>query len=551
MTSFDEIVDVIVVGSGSAALSAALTAAKSGKTVLVLEKTAYLGGTSAMSGAGTWVPANHHMLAAGIEDSPENALRYLRATARDGWQQDEDALWKAFADNAPKMLAFLEANTPLKFEMIDEPDIFAERAGGVEYGRMLSTRPIRRTVAAGLRRHIRRPPWPQIFSYNEAQSLNFFRKPVQSAIAFAPRFVRRYLLDERAQGNALIAGLLAGCQVAGCRFYRETPAQAPILDETGRVVGVRASQGGKELRLGARLGVVLASGGFEWNTAWRERYFPGPYDRSGSPNGNVGDGQRIAQEAGAALARMDQANVYPTIPTTYEGRLQGLPMTIQADPHAIAVNAEGKRFASEYDFNFFEALDARDPNTGAPVNLPVWLVADSRSFATLPVFRYFARQQKDWLIEADSIKALADKMKVPADLLIQTVERFNTFCQNGKDEDFQRGEGFWERHKSGARRGIPGNPALGGISAAPFYAVPFNRSILGTKGGARTDEHGRVCRDDGSVIPGLFAAGLTMANPIGTRAIGPGTTIGPCLTWGYICGTYIAGGQPVSMSAEN
>lgn len=550
MTSFDEIVDVIVVGSGSAALSAALTAARRGKRVLVLEKTAYLGGTSAMSGAGTWVPANHHMLAAGIEDSPDNAWRYLRATAHDGWQEDEDALWKAFADHAPKMLAFLEANTPLEFEMIDEPDIFAEREGGIEYGRMLSTKPIRRSVAAGLRRHIRRPPWPQIFSYNEAQSLNFFRQPLRSAIAFAPRFVRRYLLDERAQGNALIAGLLAGCQAAGCRFHRETPADAPILDATGRVVGVQASRGGKPLRLGARLGVVLASGGFEWNTAWREQYFPGPYDRSGSPNGNVGDGQRIAQEAGAVLARMDQANVYPTIPTTYEGRLQGLPMTIQADPHAIAINAEGKRFASEYDFNFFEALDARDPATGAPVNLPVWLVADSRSFATLPVFRYFARQQQGWLIQAASIEALAGRMGIPAPALAQTVERFNAFCRNGRDEDFRRGEGLWERHKSGARRGRAGNPALGGIDAAPFYAVPFNRSILGTKGGARTNAHGQVLRGDGSAIPGLFAAGLTMANPIGTRAVGPGTTIGPCLTWGYICGNRIAENQPADIPGE-
>jgi Predicted oxidoreductase len=145
-------------------------------------------------------------------------------------------------------------------------------------------------------------------------------------------------------------------------------------------------------------------------------------------------------------------------------------------------------------------------------------------------------RHKGWIQKAASIRELATITGLPADTLESTVTRFNEFAAAGVDLDFRRGEGLWQRHKSRARYGKPGNPALGGLARPPFYAIRFNRSLLGTKGGARTDEKGRVLRQDGSVISGLFAAGLVMANPIGTRAVGPGTTIGPCLTWGYICG---------------
>jgi 3-oxosteroid 1-dehydrogenase len=146
------------------------------------------------------------------------------------------------------------------------------------------------------------------------------------------------------------------------------------------------------------------------------------------------------------------------------------------------------------------------------------------------VFRWYARKDPTWLIRADTLDELAERIRVPVDALTETIARFNSFCAGGHDPDFHRGEGAWERFKAGS----PGG-ALGTVEQAPFYAMPLNRSILGTKGGARTDAKGQVLRPDGSVISGLFAAGLAMANPIGTRAVGPGTTIGPNLTWGFIC----------------
>ena len=164
---WDRTADVVVVGSGSAALSAALTAAVGGASVIVIEKSDVLGGTSAMSGAGTWVPANHRMLAAGIDDSKAEARSYLRATAPEGWAREEEPLWRAFVENAPDMLAFVEAHTPLKFELVHHPDLYVEAPGGKFTGRMVSPRPISRNLVGAWKNRIRQSTAPMIFTYRE------------------------------------------------------------------------------------------------------------------------------------------------------------------------------------------------------------------------------------------------------------------------------------------------------------------------------------------------------------------------------------------------
>ncbi|MFD1199912.1 FAD-dependent oxidoreductase [Brucella gallinifaecis] len=529
-------VDVIVVGSGSAALSAALTSARSGLQVVILEKSALIGGTSAMSGAGTWIPANHHATAAGIKDSKENALAYLRATAPEGWGQTDDHLWQAFVDAAPEMLKFLEANSPLRFEIIAEPDPFTEAPGGVQYGRMLSPRALSRNIVGKWANRIRRSTMPHLFSYKEAVDSDFYGAPVRSALRLGPTLIRRYFNNEAGQGSALITGLLKGCLDAGCEVLASSPVTDLIIEKDDRVAGVVFQHDGKHDALQTRKGVVLATGGFEWDEAMLRQYFPGAMDRLGSPSTNTGDGHKLALKAGARLEHMDQANVYPTIPTIYEGKLQGLPITFQISPHAIVVNRHGKRFASEYDFNLGEILDYRDPETGEAINLPAWLIADTRFIQASAPFRRFASKQPGWIKTAASLDDLAAKIGIDQTSLKETVQAFNRYSRNGKDEEFQRGDNAWERYKSGAEDATAGNPALGGIEKGPFVAMSFNRSILGTKGGAKTNEKGQVLRENGTPISGLYCAGLTMANPIGTRAIGPGTTIGPCLTWGYICG---------------
>lgn len=536
-----ESVDVAIIGSGAAALSAALVVAAGGLSVTILEKSDKVGGTSAMSGAGTWIPANHHARAAGLADSPAEALTYLRATAPAGWPAREDALWQAFVDNAPHMLEFVERATPLRFELLSEPDPIAEKPGGKVRGRMLSPLPLSRRIVGPYGPLIRRSTLPHLFTYRELVEQDPYHAPVASALRLLPKLAWRWLTGSAGQGNALITGLLKGCLDQGCRIELSTRViKLNRDDESGRVVGVTTERSGRQARLLARRGVVLATGGFEWNRDLVGRHFPGPLDRIGSPRSNEGDGQRLAESVGAMLDRMDQANVYPTLPTIYEGHVHGLPAIFQAEPHAIVVNRGGMRFVSEYDYNIGEALDTRDA-TGAPAHLPCWIIGDARYLTRSAPMRWYARYEPGWIRKAPSLSVLAALIDLPAGVLGDTVERFNRYCAVGRDADFHRGESVWERYKAGWNDPAAPNPTLWPIERPPFVALPLNRSILGTKGGARTNARGQVLRPDGSVIAGLYAAGNAMANPIGTRAVGAGTTIGPCLTWGYICGKTLLG----------
>ena len=528
--------DIIVVGSGAAGLSAALRAAVAGASVVILEKSEKVGGTSAMSGAGTWIPANHHARAAGMDDSPEEALAYLREALPAEWRGRDEHRLAAFVQTAPEMLEFVEHHTPLRFALVEEPDPQAEKPGGKLRGRMLSPLPLSRWRVGGYARKIRRSTLPHLFTYQEMRH-DPYSHPISAVLRLAPQLLARLLTDSRAQGNALVVGLLRGCLDRGCRLELEARVLDLIRDPaTGRIEGVDVEQRGRRFRLAARRGVLLATGGFEWDTDLRERYFSGPFDRIGTPSTNTGDGQKMALRAGAELGQMDQANIYPLLPTRYDGRRGGVPAIYQAHPHAIVVDRNARRFVSEFDYNVGEALDRRDPATGHPLHLPCWAIGDARFFRRPFLFRWYARNERGWIHSAPTIAALAEKIGLPPAALEQTVERFNDFARAGRDADFHRGESVWERYKSHGREG-GGNPALGPIERPPFIAVSFNRSTVGTKGGARTNERGQVLRADGSIIPGLYCAGNAMANPIGTRAVGAGTTIGPCLTWGYICAT--------------
>lgn len=518
--------DVIVVGSGAAGLTAALTAAVAGLRVTIIEKANVLGGTSAMSGAAAWVPANHHARAAGIDDSPEDALEYLRTTAPQGWAETEDELWRGLAMHSAAMLAFVEQHTPLQFALTIESDVYVERPGGKARGRMVSPKPLRRRVAGPYARHLRGSTLPHIFTYQETTQNDLYRKPVQTVLKLAPRLAERLMTGARAKGTALIAGLLKGCLDYGCRIEMQARAVKLITDETHAVVGLVAEQRGRTREFMARRGVLIATGGFEWNSNLAGAHFPGPRGVPGSPRSNEGDAIGIAREVGAQLAHMDQALMFVCAPTRYEGQLHAMPLPFHMESNAILVDRNGCRFVSEFAVDIGEALDRRDPITGQPAHLPAWMISDARH--RRPVLRWYARHVPGWIRSARTLEALADMISVPPAALAETVRRFNEFCEKGQDADFHRGESAFERRKLGGR--LPLVP----IQKPPYVAVPVERTILSTKGGLRTDARARVLRDGGQIIPGLYCAGVAMANPIGTRAISAGTTIGPNMTWGYI-----------------
>lgn len=509
--------DYLVLGSGSAAAVSALRAAHDGVRVIVVEKTDKLGGTSAMSGAGLWFPANHIAGARGITDSTEEALTYIRASMPEGWAETEMPLWRAFTQACPRTLAFIEANTPLEFLLVPEPDPFAERPGGKLFGRMLTVRPLSRRLLGRFASSLRRSTLVHLFAYDEMVRLDPYHHPVRAVLRLAPQFARRWFTNSGGQGTALMTGLLKGCMDCGVEFHLRTEAISLIQDASGRVSGATVRQNGRSVEIAATRGVLIATGGFEWNSEMREKDFPGPLESLGSPSSNAGDGQRMAAEVGASLERMDKANIYPCLPKIYEGRPAGLPFTFTAEKHSILVNRHGQRFVSENDFNIGEALDARDPQTGEPLHLPVWLIGDRRFLRQSLPFHWFARHRRGWVRRAPTIEALARQIGLPPTVLAETVARYNRFCTEGHDLDFNRGKSAWDEYKSHGAKA-----RLTGLEEGPFVALSVNRSILGTKGGARTNDSGQVLRADGSVIPGLYAAGLAMANPIGTRAVGPG-----------------------------
>jgi 3-oxosteroid 1-dehydrogenase len=538
--------DVLVVGSGSAALSAALAASVAGLSVLVMEKAESLGGTSAMSGGAVWVPANHHALAQGVADSPEEALTYLRATAPDGWRETEDPLWQQFCRCAPEMLAFLEKHTPLRFELTPESDPLMAFDGAKAFGRMVTPAPLRAAVLGSRPWPIRTSPLPQVYTYQEVIREDIYHHPFRVAAKLAPRLVWRRLTSTRTKGAALITGLLAGCLANGCRVKTAARVLELITDGEQGVTGAWVARHGRLIKVTAARGVVLASGGFEWDARRRAVHFPGPFDAISSPRTNEGDGHRMAEAAGAQLAHMDQANISGSLPTRYEGRPYGLSVFFQYEPNIILVNRHGRRFTNEFQFNLGEALDERCEQSGLPLHLPAWLIADSRLLWRAPLLSVCALRSKGWLRREATLGGLAALLGLPPGALEETVARFNACCERGVDEDFQRH--LATGHGAGDRRFHGG---LMKIARGPFIAIPFNRTFLATKGGPRTDEFGRVIHRDGTVIRGLYCAGVAMANPIGTRGVGAGTTLGPNLTWGYICGRALAhGGDSASSSPE-
>ena len=553
---WDREVDVVVAGSGAAGLSAALTVAAGGARALVVEKAPVLGGTTAMSGAGTWIPANHHMLAAGLTDSKDEALTYLRAVAPDGWAAIEEPLWRAFVEYAPEMLAFVEAHSPLEFELVHHPDPYVEAPGGKVHGRMLSPRLVSQNLLGPWRDRIRRFTRGQRFTYGEMVVGPVLSRPVPTLLRLAPALVYRWLTRRVGMGNALVTGLLKGCLEHGVEVLAETRVTRLVTEGGGaapsRVIGVEASAGGRPLAIRAARGVVLATGGFEWDPELRARYFPGDVGLIGSPRTNTGDGQRMAAAVGARLERMDQALIYCCLPIRYEGHRHAVPITDVYSPHCIVIDRTGRRFLNEGRPNLGVTIDERDAATGLPVHLPAWRIFDAQFARRNPSAMLLWRLDRGRRLRtARSIGHLAEQIGLDPAALAATVERFNGFARRGKDEDFHRGETAWEKFNApdpGPEAG--GNGALGTIRVPPFYAAPYDRAILVTKGGPRTNARGQVLREDGSVIDGLYCAGVAMANPIGSKAAGAGSTIGPCMTWGYICGRDLARQRAARESAD-
>ena len=537
--------DVVVVGSGGAGLAAALTASGAGARVTVLERTPLVGGSTAVSGGGIWVPGNHHMAEAGVDDSREEAIAYCRRLVA-GKMPDE--LVEAFVDRAPEMIRYLEANTSLRFRPMSWPDYHPEMEGAKPSGRMLESG-LYPTTGLGV--------WAELVRNGPvlAMPITLEEQSVTWRLGYTPEKLDRQAVKERAaaglvtMGRALISGLLEACLRQGVRVLTEARAVELCHRDSRRVSGVRYTQGSHDApphaeREALASAVVLASGGFEWDAQLTRSFLPGPLTHPTTPPFGHGDGLRMAMDVGAGLANMSEAWWYPAsnVPgDTYEDLgLNRFVATERTAPHCILVNQAGQRFVNEAaNYNdMMKAFFDFDPVGYRWRNLPCWSVMDEQYRRRYSIASARpGRPDPEWLARADTIEELADRIGVDATGLTTTLDRFNQFVRTGRDSDFGRGDSYYDRFHGDPH--AP-HPNLGSIEVAPFYALAVHPGCVGTKGGPLTDTEARVLDTRGRVIPGLFAAGNVAASPAGPAYFGGGCSIAMALTWGYLAGTTAA-----------
>jgi succinate dehydrogenase/fumarate reductase flavoprotein subunit len=562
VADYDEQCDVLVVGSGAGGLAAALTAALEGLDVILVEKAGDIGGTTAYSGGFAWIPGNSLAKAAGVKDNIELARDYLRNLIGNAFDADRI---ESFLRHGPEMIDYFAQRSDVQFSVaMQTVDYHTELQGSLNGGRSLSPvsidgrelgpvagmvkSPLRETTLMG----IKIGSGPDIRHFMRAT------RSLGSAIYVARRFARfawqrlRYGKDMTfVNGNALTARLLKSALAAGVRVWVNAPASALVHEGTG-VAGAAVERAGRTTRVRARLGVVLASGGFSHDIERRQRRFP-THPREGqhfsmAPTTNTGDGISLAESVGGELEQeFDNPGAWiPVSRFTYrDGQTVTYAHTVErGKPGIIAVDEQGRRILNESAsyHKFGEAMLAA--GVGSDIH-PAFFVADYRAIrryglgmakpAPMPLWLY---RRNGYLKSGRTIEELARNAGIDPAGLRQTIERFNTFARKGEDPDFHRGETAYNRYQ-GDPEHHP-NASLEPLETPPFYAVRVFTGDLGTFSGLRTDAQARVLDAGGRPIPHLFAAGNDMASVFSGTYPGGGSTIGPALTFGYLVGKQLA-----------
>ena len=543
----DTTVDLLVVGSGTG-MAAALAAHEAGLSVLIVEKSEYVGGSTARSGGALWLPASQVLEAAGARDSAERAQTYLDSVV-DGTAPPERSA--GFIQNLAATVDMLRRTTPMKlFWAREYSDYHPEHPGGSAAGRTCECRPLDTAILGEylprLRPGVMEVTIPMPTTGADYRWLNLMtRVPRKGLPTIAKRLgqgVGGLLLGRRyaAGGQALAAGLFAGVLRAGIPVWTETTLVA-LTGGDSRVTGAMVSHGGEQITVTARRGVVLAAGGFDHNMDMRWK-FQSETLHSGVSLGadtNTGDAIRIAQERGAAIGLMDQSWWFPAV-APLPGKAPAVMLAERSLPGSLIVDQNGARFANESaDYMSFGQRILDLERTGTPVE-SMWIVFDQK-YRNSYVFaaELFPRMPipQSWYdagiaCRADDLGDLADHMGVPRDTLIATMERFNESASAGIDSDFHRGESAYHRYYGDPT--VTPNPNLRPLTKGPFYAVKMVLSDLGTCGGLRADDRARVMREDGAVIDGLYAIGNCSANAFGATYPGAGATIAQGLVYGYV-----------------
>jgi succinate dehydrogenase/fumarate reductase flavoprotein subunit len=554
LTTDDTNVDLLVVGSGTG-MAAALAAAEFGLSVLIVEKSGYVGGSTARSGGALWLPGGPVLREAGAGDSAERAITYLEAVVAG---TAPAARAERFVEQQTATMDMLRRMTPMKFFWAREySDYHPEQPGGSADGRTCECKPLNTSILGPylprLRPGVLEAKIPMPTTGADYRWMNLMaRVPRKGLPTIAKRLaqgVGGLLLGRRyaAGGQALAAGLFSGVLKARIPIWTDT-ALVDLVDDGDRVTGAVLDHGGRRMTVTTRRGVVLAAGGFDHSMEMRWKFQSESLGSNLSlgADTNTGDAIRIAQNHGAAIDLMDQAWWFPAV-APLPGKAPAVMLAERSLPGSLIVDQNGERFVNEStDYMSFGQRVLELERAGRPVE-QMWIVFDQQ-YRNGYVFaaELFPRMAipRAWYdagitCRAATLTELGGRMNVPGNRFAETMGRFNTAARVGIDGEFHRGQSAYDRYYGDPT--ITPNPNLRPLDEGPYYAVKMVLSDLGTCGGLRADERARVLREDGTAIDGLYAIGNTAANVFGASYPGAGATIAQGLVYGVIAATDAAG----------
>ena len=553
-------VDLVVIGSGGAGFSAALNAAIDGARVLLVERMAHVGGTTALSAATTWVPGTKRGLEVNPDDTPERVATFLNLAVG---ERSDAKLRQSFIDNGPHAIAKLEAKSALQFQVrMLHPDYLSELEGSVLRGRAIEPQPFDGKLL-GPNLPLVRNPIPEFtvlggMMVDRDDIFHLLRlTETWKSFSYSVRIIVRHFLDKLlhprstrlVMGNAMIARMLYSyIQHQGLLVTNTEATQ--LLQDGNTIQGVALQQtlpDGSVVKrtVHSKGGVVMASRGFNRHPTRRADMLPGAQEAwCPAGPGHTGKAQDLALQAGGQLGSGGLSHAF-WAPVSTRQRADGSSAVFphfvmdRGKPGMLTVDSQGQRYVNEStSYHLFGiAMQAHHATTPS---VPSWLVCDAGALKRYgigmvrPGGKGLAPFLADgYLKQGNTLAELAQQLKIPADKLNATVERFNAFADQGVDEDFQRGTTDYQRANGDATWQGP-NPCLGALREGPFYAVALYPGDIGAATGLVTDGDARVLNAQGVAIDGLYAAGNDMHSIMGGIYPAPGITIGPGVTFGYL-----------------
>jgi 3-oxosteroid 1-dehydrogenase len=559
--------DVVVVGSGNGALTAALCSHDGGAQTLVIEKSSQFGGTSATSGGGVWIPNNRYAKAENVDDSDQDARNYINSVSPEGMIKDD--LIETYISEGPRMIDYLHENSQVKYRNLAHyPDYFPDNTGGKEGNRSMEPEPIFGTELGDDLGKLREQHPQTAFTMGPI-NMNFTQVEGQLLLGALPgwktqfaKLFTKYILDftmrfkwgwkdrRLTMGNAGIARLILSLKDRKVDLWSLT-AMTDLVDENGKVIGIKATKDGLSISIKANKGVILAAGGFERDQDLRDKYLPKPSNAEWSAANihNTGDALKAALKLGADTHQMDTGwwSTTMKVPGQEKGWLS---MVDKSMPGNYTVNKNGERFSNEsqnyvsFVNDMFTKFDEGNPCA------PCYMIFDSNFRKNRPCgpllqgsMQPDSAVPKEWwtpsfLSKGETLEELAEIAGIDPEGLKVTQAKVNEYAVTGKDLELQRGDSAYDRYYGDPS--ISPNPCLAPLKDGPFYCMVLYPGEMGTAGGLVIDTNARVLKQDGNPIAGLYACGNVTTALLPTYP-GPGSTLGPAMTFGYLAAKDITG----------